>query len=158
MAGLFDTPDAGQRPVPELVPAADWLQVRILLPDGPLMRHPDRASRGLTLDMRRGVLLTETRQTCNAPPRRPPAHVAPGVAGAARSRTAADRARIGTGSGDLTLEATFGPDGFRDSRPNGRSRICGLWRTWRRAGGLAIAAAASLQVDGMNVSPQHGAT
>ena len=36
VAGLFDT--LGTKPaIPELVPAADWLQVRILLPGGPLL-------------------------------------------------------------------------------------------------------------------------
>ncbi|WP_430914082.1 hypothetical protein [Methylobacterium sp. sgz302541] len=37
VAGLFDTPTPDST-IPELVPAADWLQVQILLPDGPLMR------------------------------------------------------------------------------------------------------------------------
>ena len=35
VAGLFDTPGTGPG-APGLVPAADWLQVRILLPGGPL--------------------------------------------------------------------------------------------------------------------------
>src|SRR5271168_3437828 len=38
VAGLFDTPGAEPAP-PGLVPAADWLQVRILLPGGPLVHH-----------------------------------------------------------------------------------------------------------------------
>jgi hypothetical protein len=56
--GLFDT--AGiDRALPELVPAADWLQVRILLDGAPIVHHPgDWSSRRMTLDMRRGALLS----------------------------------------------------------------------------------------------------
>jgi trehalose/maltose hydrolase-like predicted phosphorylase len=62
VAGLFDTPGT-ERATPGLVPAADWLQVRILLPDGPLVRHPgDMSSHRMTLDVRRGALLSESRQ------------------------------------------------------------------------------------------------
>src|ERR1700719_1424308 len=54
VAGLFDTP-GDNRPIPELVPAADWLQVRILVPAGPLVHHPGEVSaHRMTLDMRRG--------------------------------------------------------------------------------------------------------
>ena len=51
VAGLFDTPGA-ERPIPELVPAADWLRVRILLPGGSLVHDPgDVSSHRMTLDM-----------------------------------------------------------------------------------------------------------
>ena len=41
-----------------LIPAADWLRVRILLSGGPLLHHPgDVSSHRMTLDMRRGALL-----------------------------------------------------------------------------------------------------
>ena len=39
VAGLFDTPGT-EHAVPGLVPAADWLQVRILLSGKPLVHHP----------------------------------------------------------------------------------------------------------------------
>ena len=42
VAGLFDTLDAPGA-IPGLVPAADWLKVRIVLPDGVLVRHPGEA-------------------------------------------------------------------------------------------------------------------
>ena len=59
MAGLFDRPD-GEETKPELVPAADWLKVRILLPSGPLAHHPCVvSSHRMTLDVRRGALLSE---------------------------------------------------------------------------------------------------
>jgi|HubBroStandDraft_6_1064221.scaffolds.fasta_scaffold125762_4 trehalose/maltose hydrolase-like predicted phosphorylase len=62
VAGLFDTPGA-ERATLGLVPAADWLQVRILLPGGPLVHHPgDASTHHRTLDVRRGALLSECRQ------------------------------------------------------------------------------------------------
>ena len=59
VAGLFDT--LGPQPAtPELVPAADWLQIRILLPSGPLVHHPgDASSHHMTLDVKRGALIGE---------------------------------------------------------------------------------------------------
>src|SRR5580692_6726693 len=60
VAGLFDRP--GTEPaIPELVPAADWLKVRISLSGRPLLHHPgDASSHHMTLDMRRGALLAES--------------------------------------------------------------------------------------------------
>ena len=58
MAGLFDTTDAKGAP-PGLVPAADWVPTRILLPAGPLVYHPGEvSSRRIILDIKRGALLT----------------------------------------------------------------------------------------------------
>jgi trehalose/maltose hydrolase-like predicted phosphorylase len=62
VAGLFDTPDA-EGATPELVPAADWTKLRILLPSGPLVQHPcDASSQRITLDVRRGALLSQCRR------------------------------------------------------------------------------------------------
>ena len=60
VAGLFDT--LGTKPaIPELVPAADWLKVRISLSGKPLVHHPcDASSHRMTLDLRRGALLAES--------------------------------------------------------------------------------------------------
>jgi trehalose/maltose hydrolase-like predicted phosphorylase len=62
IAGLFDTPNV-LPPVPGLVPAPDWLRLRIwvndrllLLRSGVLQRHRR------TLDMRRGLLVTDWEQ------------------------------------------------------------------------------------------------
>jgi trehalose/maltose hydrolase-like predicted phosphorylase len=61
LAGLFDIPGPEQ-PIPALVPAPGWQQIRIMLPGGPLVHHPAEAiSHRTTLDMRRGVLLTGCR-------------------------------------------------------------------------------------------------
>jgi len=59
VAGLFDTPPAEQA-IPVLVPAASWLQVRISVPGRPLVLDPfDVPSHRMTLDMRRGLVLTD---------------------------------------------------------------------------------------------------
>ena len=59
VAGLFDTADAVDA-LPRLTPAPDWLQARLLLPDGPVVHRPgDVSSHHVQLDMKRGVLLTE---------------------------------------------------------------------------------------------------
>src|SRR4051812_7923440 len=62
VAGLFDTPNT-EPPVPALVPAADWLRLRLLI-DGKLLlqRTGDLLSYQRILDMRRGVLITVWRQ------------------------------------------------------------------------------------------------
>jgi trehalose/maltose hydrolase-like predicted phosphorylase len=62
IAGLFDTPNT-EPPVPALVPAPDWLRVRIWIDEElALIRSGTLLSHGRCLDMRRGVLLTEWRQ------------------------------------------------------------------------------------------------
>ena len=61
VAGLFDMPGP-ENPIPALVPAPGWQQIRIMLPGGPLVHHPAEAiSHRTTLDMKRGVLLTGCR-------------------------------------------------------------------------------------------------
>jgi trehalose/maltose hydrolase-like predicted phosphorylase len=152
VAGLFDTPGA-ERPIPELVPAADWLQVRILLPGGSLVHDPgDVSSHHMTLDMRRGAFLTECRQL-HAP--------AVGV----RLRTLrlvslGERAvglqliqlEIEEGEVEVTLEASF--EGVNLGLVSERlEQDLGVWRTRHSGKGLAMAAAASLQIDGHDLPP-----
>ena len=61
VAGLFDLPGP-ENPIPALVPAPGWQQIRIMLPGGPLVHHPAEAiSHRTTLDMKRGLLLTGCR-------------------------------------------------------------------------------------------------
>src|ERR1700677_2132101 len=56
VAGLFDAFGADHS-ITGLVPAADWLRVRILLAGNPLLHHPgDMPSHHMTLDMRRASL------------------------------------------------------------------------------------------------------
>ena len=82
VAGLFDTLGPSP-PRQELVPAADWLQIRILLPSGPLVHHPgDVSSHRMTLDVRRGALISRMLLVEGTRPGHPPARLAPRVASA----------------------------------------------------------------------------
>ncbi len=62
VAGLFDTPNT-EPAVPALVPAPDWLRLRIVVDGSPLLlRSGELLAHRRTLDMRRGGLLVEWRQ------------------------------------------------------------------------------------------------
>jgi trehalose/maltose hydrolase-like predicted phosphorylase len=152
VAGLFDTRGAAGA-VPELIPAADWLKVRILLPDGPLVHDPgDLLSHRMRLDMRRGTLLTECRHLGRLPL---------GV----RLRTLrlvslSERAvglqliqlEIEEGEVEVTLEASF--EGVNLGLVSELlQQDLGVWRTRRSDKGLAIAASALLQIDGRDLAP-----
>ena len=152
VAGLFDT-SGTEGTAPGLVPAADWLQARILLPGGPLVHHPgDVSSHRMTLDVKRGALLAESRQLKASDVR-------------IRLRTLrlvslSERAiglqliqmEIEDGEVELTLEASFGGVNL--------GLICerldhdlGVWRAHGSGKGLAMAAASSLQIDGQGLPP-----
>ena len=151
VAGLFDT--LGPKPAaPELVPAADWLQIRILLPSGPLVHHPgDASSHRMMLDVKRGALIGEC---CLLK--------APGVG--IRLRTLrvvslSERAlglqliqlEIEDGEVELTFEASF--EGVNLGLvPEQLDQDLGVWRTQRSGKGLAMATASSLQVDGRDLA------
>src|ERR1700722_11078439 len=152
VAGLFDTLGAAGA-VPELVPAADWLKVRILLPDGPLVHDPgELSSHRMILDMRRGAFLTECSHLGRLPL-------------GARVRTLRlvslrERAvglqliqlEIEEGEVEVTLEASF--EGLNLGLVSERlEQDLGVWRTRRSGKGLAMAAAASLQIDGRDLPP-----
>ena len=152
VAGLFDTPGA-EGATPGLIPAADWLQVRILLPGGPLVHHPgDVSSHGMTLDLRRGALFSEFGQLKS-----------PDVG--MRLRTARlvslnERAvglqliqlEIEEGEVEVTLEASF--EGLDLGLvPERLEQDLGVWRTLHSGKSLAMATAALLQVDGHDLPP-----
>ena len=77
VAGLFDIP--GAKPaISELIPAADWLKVRISLSGKPVVHHPcDASSHRMTLDLRRGALLADFRPLESARRWHSPADAAP---------------------------------------------------------------------------------
>jgi trehalose/maltose hydrolase-like predicted phosphorylase len=150
VAGLFDT--SGTDPA-ALVSAADWLHIRILLPGDPLARHPDDgSSHRMTLDFRRGALLSEVHHLNT-----------PGLSGHMRTMRLVslhDRAlgmqliqwQIEHGVVDVTLEASF--EGVELGLVSDSiEQDLGVWRTHNSGKGLAIAAAPSLLIDGQDLAP-----
>ena len=147
VAGLFDT--LGAKPaIPELVPAADWLKVRISLSGKPLVHHPcDASSHRMTLDLKRGALLAESGLL-----------KALGVGirlHTLRLVSMNERAvglqliqlEVEDGEVEVTLEASF--EGINLGLvPERLDRDIGVWRTQRSGKSVAMATASSLQVDG----------
>ncbi len=149
VAGLFDASGSST----ELVPAADWLAIQILLPGGPLLHHPrDVQSHRMTLDMRRGALLSEGHH-----------HTAPCLNIRARTLRLVSlsdrgvglqliRAEIEEGALEVTLEASL--EGVRFGLVTDLlEQDIGLWHTQHSGKHLAMAAAPSLQIDGVDIPP-----
>jgi trehalose/maltose hydrolase-like predicted phosphorylase len=151
IAGLFDAFEDTTTP-PGLVAAADWLRVRILLPDGLLVRHPGEVlSHRMTLDLRRGALLTEWRHA--QADRALRVHTL-------RLVSQHDRAvglqliniEVEHGNFELTLKALF--EGIHLGLvPQHLGQDLGIWHTRYSGKALAIAAAPSLQLDGQTITP-----
>jgi trehalose/maltose hydrolase-like predicted phosphorylase len=147
VAGLFDKSDA-EHAIPELIPAAGWMKLRILLPSGSLVRHPgDVSSHRITLDVRRGALFSRCSQL-----------KAPDISVHLRTLhfvSLSERAvglqlvqlEIEDGEVEVTLEASFeGMDlGLASVRID---QHVGVWRTEHSGKSLAMATGCSLQVDG----------
>ena len=152
VAGLFDTPD-GEGSIPALVPAADWLQVRILLPCEAQVQHANEVvSHRVTLDLRRGALLSDSRLL--------DPHGASGRMSTLRLVSLSHRAvglqlirlEIEAGEVEVTLEASFeGLDLGLTAERLGRD--LSVWRTRHSGKQLAMATAASLQIDGQDRPP-----
>ena len=147
VAGLFDTLGT-KSAIPELVPAADWLKIRISLSGRPLVHHPcDASSHRMTLDLRRGALLAESGLLKTS-----------GVG--IRIRTLrlvslSERAvglqlinlEVEDGEAEVTLEASFEGVGL-GLLPEQIDRDLGVWRTQHSGKSVAMATASSLQVEG----------
>jgi trehalose/maltose hydrolase-like predicted phosphorylase len=150
VAGLFDRPGTDNA-VPALVPAADWLTVHILLSGEPLVHHPSDVSlHRMTLDMKRGVLITRGRHSTSA-----------GLKGQVRTlRLVSQTERtvglqliqfeIDEGTVEVTFQASFeGTDiGLIVDEIE---QDHGIWRTQHSGKRLAMAAVPSLQVDGKDL-------
>jgi trehalose/maltose hydrolase-like predicted phosphorylase len=152
VAGLFDMPGP-EHSIPALVPAPGWQQFRIMLPDGPFVRHPAEAiSHRTTLDMRRGVLLTGCRLTDH-----------PAIAVRVRTLhllSLSERGigvqvielKIEEGEIEVAVEASF--EGLRLGLKSERiEQDLGVWRTKYSGKRVAMAAVLSLQIDGSEVAP-----
>lgn len=152
VAGLFDTSDATDA-LPRLVPAPDWLQVRLVLPDGPMVHETgDVPSHRMRLDMKRGALLTECRHEG--------AHAAVRVR-ELRLVSASQRAiglqriqfLIERGEVEARLEAPVAPVDAAltvDLEEPGLA----VWRAHRSGTGMAMAACSSLAIDGVDLASQ----
>jgi trehalose/maltose hydrolase-like predicted phosphorylase len=151
VAGLFDI-HGPEQPLTVLVPAADWLKLRMMLFGSPLVRHPaEIAFYRATLDMRRGALLGDGRVR--------------EVGVTVRVRTLrlvslSDRAlglqivqlEIEDGQVEVTLEASL-EGAHLGLRPERLEEDFGVWRTKYSGKGLAIAGVASLLIDGQDLAP-----
>jgi trehalose/maltose hydrolase-like predicted phosphorylase len=157
VAGLFDTLGAGPA-APGLVPAADWLQVRILLPGGPLVHHPSEvSSHRMTLDIKRGALLSEFRglKASDGKARDVVIH-----GRTLRLVSLSERAiglqliqlEIEEGEVEVSLEASF--EGLNLGLvPERLDQDIGLWRTHHSGKRLAMATSSLLRIDGRNLTP-----
>ena len=152
VAGLFDTPNA-EPVVPALVPVADWLRVRILLDDVPLLlRSGDMLSHFRSLDMKRGLLISGWHH-------RSPAGVLVRLR-TLRLVSQAERAlglqliqlEVEEGQVEVTLEASFEAAGFGLNLVKLEQDL-GVWRTEQSDKGLAMAGAPALQLDGQPLPP-----
>jgi trehalose/maltose hydrolase-like predicted phosphorylase len=156
VAGLFDTPVSGTVP-PGLVQAADWLQVRLSLPEGVLIRHPGQVTSHMRqLDLRRGALLSGAWLQ----PTDPRAAALGLQARTLRLVSLHDRSlglqliqlAIETGDAEITLEASFeGVD--VDIVVERIDEQTGVWRTRDGRRRLAMATMSALQIDGREVPP-----
>ena len=152
VAGLFDTVGSDQ-PIPALVQAPGWLRICLSLPAASPPLHPDdKHLYRRTLDLQRGVLLTEGRL----------ASATGLVVGLGMLRLVAlhdrplglqlVRFEIEAGTGEITLEASF--DGLEFGLPVDRlDADLGVWHASRSAIRLAMADAATLSIDGVLVTP-----
>jgi trehalose/maltose hydrolase-like predicted phosphorylase len=151
VAGLFDTasPDG---PVSALVPAADWLQLRATV-DGALREHDgDVSPLRLVLDMRRGMVLTESHR-----------HEEDALGFRARTLHLVSRRsralglqlveiRIDSGESELTLEACIEEDATALVSERMEQNVA-VWHTKQSGKRLGMAVAATLTIDGEVVAP-----
>ena len=153
VAGLFDTPNT-EPPVPALVPAPDWLRMRVLM-DGRtvLQRAGQTQEHRRILDMRRGLMLTEWRQTDQ--------RGASVKATTLRLVSLADRAvglqlvrlEVEQGNAELAVDARFDElSGALDEVRTGQDLA--IWRTEELGKGLAMASAVALELDGAALAPR----
>lgn len=150
VAGLFDTPDDEQA-IPGLVATPDWLQVRILLEGEPLVHRPgDGESQRRILDMRRGTLITEDRlfNAAGVGVRLRSLHIV--SVGQRSIGLQLLQLEIEQDEIDVTVNASFEclNIGLKSERIEAG---VGVWHAISTGKRLAIAAALTLQIDGLDV-------
>lgn len=152
VAGLFDMPGS-EDPIPVLVPGPGWQRIRPIVTGGPLVYHPAEAvSHQMTLDLRRGALLTRCR-LIDEP--------SMAVRASALGLVSLSERAIGVqvveltvehGEIEVTLEASIEGLGL-GLKLERLEQDLAVWRTKHSGKRLAIAAASSFQVDGSEVEP-----
>jgi trehalose/maltose hydrolase-like predicted phosphorylase len=153
VAGLFDT-QGPEQPGPTLVQAPNWLAGQLVCEGAPLAHTPsDGSSYRRTLDLRRGLLLTECRL---GRPGAPTVFVR-GLRLASQSARAVGlqffQLDIEDGGGAITLIASF--EALADGLiPLQIEQDYGMWRTHASHKRLAMACAVSLRVDGEILAPE----
>ena len=152
VAGVFDIPGP-ENPIPALVPAPGWQQIRIMVPGGPLVHHPAEAiSHRTTLDMKQGVLLTGCRLVDH-----------PTIAVRVKTLdlvSLSERGiaiqvvelKIEDGEIEVAVEASFEGLGL-GLKSEQIEQDLGVWRTKYSGKRVAMAAASSLLVDGFEFAP-----
>ncbi|WGM47967.1 Kojibiose phosphorylase [Brevundimonas sp. NIBR10] len=155
VAGLFDTANTPGA-VPRLVPAPDWLRVRLISPGGPMTHEPaGDPSHALSLDMQRGLLQT----TCH--------HANADISlrvrelrlvSVSRRSLGLQRLRIDVLEGEGTVSLIAGI-GSADPALIAFDEEAGprVWRTCQSLWRLAMALSNSLTIDGV-VQPEGPAT
>ena len=153
VAGLFDTLET-EGATPGLIPLADWLVLRILVNGELLARDPACALRKpLTLQMLRGVMLADWDASVDG--------ASTGMRlRALRLVSMSQRAlgleliqlELGSQTADIVLEASVEPAnlGLVNER---LEQDVGVWRTEHTGRSVALAAAATLSLDGRDVAP-----
>lgn len=154
VAGLFDRPNT-VRPVPALVPVADWSRFRLVLNEKPQLLWDGTLLESVrTLDMRRGALFTKIRY-----------RTAGGIVisgNELRLVSQADRAvglqlvrfMLDRDGVDVMLEASFGMGGL-DMEPLWLEPDLGAWRTEGSERGVAMAGAVALRAGGSLLVPER---
>ncbi len=162
VAGLFDSPgiptaqgggQAAEPVSPGLVPAADWLHVRVLLDGHTLLRHPSEVTaHRMTLDMRGGALLSRFEHEHRSRDGGAPLLL---LVRTLRLASQADRAiglqiieiEVRTGDAGIEFEASFESVEL-GLIPERLGNDLGEWRTHTGGHRLAIATEARLAIDG----------
>jgi trehalose/maltose hydrolase-like predicted phosphorylase len=154
VAGLFDIPNT-EPPVPALVPVADWSRVRVVLNEEPQLLWDGELIEGLrTLDMRRGILLSELIRRTSAGitisgTELRLVSLADRAVGLQLLRFSLDRDGI-----DVMLEAIFGMAGL-GMEPLRLEPDLGAWRTEGSDKGVAMAGSATLRAGDTVLVPER---
>ncbi len=154
VAGLFDRPNT-VRPVPVLVPVADWSRFRIVLDKKPqLLWDGTLLAIMRTLDLHRGELFTETTYRTEGGIKISGNELrlvsqADRSVGLQLVRFSLDRDGV-----DVMLEASFSMGGL-DMEPLWLEPDLGAWRTEGSRRGVAMAGAVTLRAGGSLLVPER---